>query len=132
MTTHPTLVAQILTGSYPATPYLLAPLAERIREIEGFDVNLTFSGQAQDDSSYSPGTYDFERAASKKSNVARWIEKRISPNYPSLEVTVISKQGRPLLKDELLSYAQEGAPPWPYLLEYSLESSLKTTDNVFR
>lgn len=105
MKSDKTLVAEILTGSYPATPHELEPLAERIREVEGFFVDLAFKDQPADESLYSPGTYHYERAASQKTNVAKWKEKRILPRYPFLQTGIVTPQGRPLLDDELISYA---------------------------
>lgn len=101
-----TLLKDLLTGNYQVTPPELTPLAERITVVEGFYVTLTFRRQPKSKSDISPGRYDYERATSRKTNVGRWIEKRFSPLFPFLNVTVLTVRGRPLQADELVTSAR--------------------------
>lgn len=125
-----TLLAQILTRSYPITPYELIPLAERIREIEGLYVNLDFQAQPKSNSDYSPGRYDYERAASGKMNAQRWVEKRFEPRFPFLNASITTSQGRPLLAEELLSYAKAGpcGIRTGFALRFQIESNKETSE----
>ncbi|MFT6792081.1 MAG: hypothetical protein ACJAR1_000060 [Rubritalea sp.] len=99
------LLTQILTATYPVTPLELEPLASRICEIEGFFVKLEFIKPPANPSDYTLGKYNYERAMSGKATVAKWLETRISPNFPNLKVSLVNGQGSPLQSDDLISYA---------------------------
>ncbi|MFC4996098.1 hypothetical protein [Rubritalea tangerina] len=118
-----TLLHQILTKSYRTTPDELLPLAERIREVEGVDVTLEFSRNPRSERDFCPGRYDYERAASRKTNVAKWLENRFRPKFPFLKATIYTPQGRVLQEDELVSYARGGTGLFPgRQIEYIIES----------
>ena len=121
-----TLLAQIVTRSYPVTPVGLLRLAERIREIEGFYVNLDYKSQPLDDSDYSPGIYDYQRAASGKMNICKWRQIRFNPRYPNLEVMVASTEGKPMLDDELISHAKSNRELPGHSLEYPIIFTIKS------
>lgn len=123
-----TVITQILTRSYPVMPQELEILAERIREIEGFYVNLNFLQKPRSESEISPGRYDYERAASSKMNIGKWIEKRFEPRFPFLKAQVITSDGRPAFDDELLSYVRGANAPWLGELKIKVESKKDTPE----
>lgn len=106
-----TLLARILTKTYPVTPLELQGLADRIGEVEDFYVHLDYLRRPPSESDLSPGRYDYERAASGKMNVGKWIEKRFKPRFPFLRVSLVTPKGRPVSGEELLSYVRGTKPP---------------------
>jgi type I restriction enzyme M protein len=82
-----------------------AKVAERIFEIEGFEVR--FSTSDGDAGSRRVPDYPFERAAKSGWTVARWRESRFWSTYPDFEVEVLKPDGSPAHGKTLLSTLRE-------------------------
>lgn len=68
-------------------------LAEQIREVEGFTVQVSdWSEQQWDEPGYCPA-YPYKRAAPGDMTFAAWRERRFVPSYPDFEVTAPRADG---------------------------------------